>query len=156
MIYFKFFNNNRLPYTRISRNIIVGRRLTNSEAKQLRREYNISAILDLTPECSERSSLLDLPYKNIQIMDLTTPAPASLNEAIHFINLHSPKGLIYIHCALGLSRSTCTAAAFLLHEQTVTSPLVAINYLQQQKPDTRLNKRHQLCLKTIYSMKNTC
>ncbi len=73
-----------------------------------------TAVLDLTGEFSASFHPADLPYLNLPVMDLTAPDTATLHAALQFIDRYSVTGKVFVHCALGLSRSATVAAAWLV------------------------------------------
>ena len=74
----------------------------------------LMAVLDLAPELPESPGLMRLDYKHVPMLDLAPPSRAQLNTAIAFIEAQPPESKLFIHCALGYSRSVAVLAAYLI------------------------------------------
>jgi hypothetical protein len=120
------------PWCRLAPGVWLGRRPSDAEARELVR-LGISAVLDVTAEYSEPSLLLRLNYKNLPVLDLTTPSLRNLEEGAAFIDQHAGRG-VYVHCALGYSRSVCFAAAWLLKAGLAESAEGAIDVIRKVRP----------------------
>jgi protein-tyrosine phosphatase/membrane-associated phospholipid phosphatase len=106
--------------------VFIGGRLSRCEARRLL-DDGVTAVLDLTAEFSEPADLRKrVPYLAIPILDLTPPSHAQLREAVKFIEEHLHQGKVYVHCALGYSRSVCTAAAWLIESGSVDTAQEAL------------------------------
>jgi predicted protein tyrosine phosphatase len=127
----RYFRRHNKPFSRIDDRLILGRRLSDREVKKL---DGINAILDMTAEFPEPKEFLKLPYKNISLLDWTSPTQNQLDEAVAFIREHKNNGTVYLHCALGLSRGACVAAAWLLVEGLAVNVEEAIDSLQRLRP----------------------
>ncbi len=83
----------------------------------------VTAVLDLTAEFSAPRAFRRLRYRNIPILDLTAPHEAQLEEMVDFIATEAERGIVYVHCKIGYSRSAAAVAAYLLRSgQTTTVP----------------------------------
>ncbi len=94
----------------------------------------VTAVLDLTAEFSVPAPFRSVTYRNIPILDLTAPRLDQLNEMAAFIDEESRKGIVYVHCKIGYSRTAAAAAAYLLHTGTVSSVAEAIDLLRKIRP----------------------
>jgi protein-tyrosine phosphatase len=101
------------PYAQVAPDVWIGRRLTDSEACRLIRK-GVTAVVDLTAGFPESGPLLTLHYLNVQLLPLTIPTIEQLREAVRFIRFETRKGSVYVHGALGYSRSAGVVAAYLL------------------------------------------
>ncbi|MCE9555048.1 MAG: dual specificity protein phosphatase family protein, partial [Planctomycetes bacterium] len=119
--------------------IYLGRHLNGREATELRKQ-GVVAVLDLTSEFSRCRQLRGLPYRNVPMLDLTTPTPEHIAHCIEFIHEYEPAGAVYIHCALGYSRSACIVAAYLLKTGQAESPEMAIEILRRSRPQLVLRR----------------
>ena len=131
---FRYYRGLGPAYDEVVSGLLIGRKLNDAEAEEAVRR-GVSAVLDLTAEYGESTPLLQLPYKNVQVLDLTAPTPAQLDEAVAFIRDHRPGGVVYVHCALGYSRSACVVAAYLLAEGVAPTVAEAIEYIREARPE---------------------
>jgi hypothetical protein len=131
----------RLPYMRgqayceLIPGLWIGRRLGCAEATRFLSESNATAVLDLAPEATETAPLRKQAYCNIPILDFTTPTLDQLRDAVAWIDQHIGEG-VYIHCALGYTRTATIAAAYLLHKGIASTPENAIETIRDRKPLT--------------------
>jgi len=100
-------------WDRIIPGVWIGAKLDEREADEAKLR-GVTAVLDLTCEFPENKTFRGLAYENLPILDLTElPAP-QLREAVNFISHHSARGVVYVHCKAGYSRSAAAVGAFLL------------------------------------------
>ncbi|HEX4797463.1 MAG TPA: dual specificity protein phosphatase family protein [Humisphaera sp.] len=116
------------PYDRLTDHLWIGRHLTEREAQQAR-DAGITAVLDLASEFSEPPAMRRLAYLQLNILDLTSPTPAQIEQAITFIQSHSANGIVYIHCKIGYSRTAAIAGAYLMACGLAENPEQAIAML---------------------------
>jgi protein-tyrosine phosphatase len=121
------------PWDKVTPQVWIGRVLNDGEAVEARR-LGVTAVLDLTAEFSETKPFRALVYCNIPILDLTAPSLEQLQEMATFIDEESRKGIVYIHCKIGYSRTAAAAAAYLLLTGKVDSVEAAIASLRQVRP----------------------
>jgi protein-tyrosine phosphatase/membrane-associated phospholipid phosphatase len=105
------YRRRREPWTEAAPRVYRGRLLTKREALAMR-SLGITGLLDLTAEHSEQRAFSEIEYLNVPILDLTTPSRAQVDAAVAFITKHSQLGGVYVHCALGVSRSVAIVAAY--------------------------------------------
>ena len=91
--------------------VYCGRLLTRREALALR-SMGVTGVLDLTAEHAETRAFLGTEYLNVPVLDLTSPSREQLDAAVAFIVEHAGRG-VYVHCALGVSRSVAAVAAYI-------------------------------------------
>ncbi len=94
----------------------------------------VTAVLDLTAEFSESAPFRAVAYRNIPVLDLTAPTVEQLEEMAAFIEEESRKGIVYIHCKIGYSRTAAAAAAFLLRTRKAGTVSEAVDCLRQVRP----------------------
>ncbi len=128
-----YYRRGEPPYAEVVPGILIGRRLSDSESERLIRA-GVRGVLDLTCEMSESNALRHVNYHNVQILDLTAPSLVQLAEAVRFLRDHRPNGPIYIHCALGYSRTACVAAAYFLMAGFAASVDDAIQTVRKTRP----------------------
>lgn len=101
----------RPPAIRLHEMLWVGRRLTNREAALLPADC---VIFDLANELSETPSLRSHPCHHFPLLDLHSPAPAVTTEIVEAMIREAKAGKpIYLHCAMGYSRSKFIAKQFM-------------------------------------------
>ena len=86
----------------------------------------VSAVLDLTAEFSAPKSFRRLRYCNIPVLDLTAPTPQQLDEIVSFIAEEARRGIVYVHCKIGYSRSAVAAGAYLIANGHTADEAIAI------------------------------
>lgn len=90
--------------------LFVGRRLCMSEAKGL---PSICSVIDLSPELSEPHELCK-DYWHFPLLDMCAPTPAQLRPILERLQIELQAGhSVYLHCAMGLSRSQFVARLYL-------------------------------------------
>jgi protein-tyrosine phosphatase len=120
-------------WNELTPSVWIGAKLSKSEAAESIRR-GVTAVLDLTAEFSETPALLDLPYKNIPVLDLTELNQAQLQDAVDFITKHTSNGVVYIHCKIGYSRTAAVAGAYLLASGRAAAVDEAITRLRKVRP----------------------
>lgn len=120
-------------YVEVAPNLLIGRKLNDREARALI-DSGCVAVLDLTAEYDENSLLRDLVYCNIPVLDMTPPSPEQVAAALRFIEQHIGRGKLYVHCALGYSRSACIAAAYLFRSGRCATVESAIAQVVAARP----------------------
>ena len=73
-------------------------------------------------------------YRNIPILDLTAPTQQQLHEAVTFIAEEAAKGIVYVHCKIGYSRSAAVACAYLLAGGQAVTAEEAVAWLRWVRP----------------------
>jgi len=117
----------------VAEGLLIGRILREDEAT-LAVEKGVTAVLDLTAEFSETRPLLKTRYRNIPILDLTAPSQQQLHEAVAFIAEEAAKGIVYVHCKIGYSRSAAVACAYLLARGQAVTAEEAVAWLRSVRP----------------------
>jgi len=120
-------------WNQITSNVWISARLNPREAAQMRRA-GVAAVLDLTAEFSETSTIRALVYRNIAILDLTAPNMAQMCEAVQFISQNANRGIVCVHCKVGYSRSAAVVGAYLLASGYANTVLQAVDILRKGRP----------------------
>jgi protein-tyrosine phosphatase len=94
----------------------------------------VTAVLDLTAEFSEAKAFRALHYRNIAILDLTAPTTQRLKQMAGFIEEESNKGIVYVHCKIGYSRSAAAVAAYLIATGKADSVDEALGHVRRVRP----------------------
>ena len=127
----RLFYKNRYPaWTEIAPGIYCGRLPSQTDVTALK-TLGITAVLDMTAEHSETRAFRarhstptmrrvqnnvylnnTIEYLNVPVLDLTQPSREQLGTAAAFIADHRSQGKVYVHCALGISRSVSAVTAY--------------------------------------------
>jgi protein-tyrosine phosphatase len=126
------------PYAETAPGVWIGRRLTDLEAAAAIQK-GVSAALDLTAGFPECAPLLALPYCNIQLLPITVPDLAQLREAVAFVQQQSVRGIVYVHGALGYSRSVGVVSAYLVSAGLAKNVAEAVDRVRAVVPQTLLD-----------------
>src|SRR5215471_13222254 len=126
------------PYAKVAPGVWIGRRLTDDEAKEAIAK-GVTASVDMTAGFPECAPLLALRYCNIQLLPLTVPTLDQLREAVRFVREQSRNGIVYVHGALGYSRSVGVVAAYLMAAGLAGSVEEAVNRVRSVTPQTLLD-----------------
>jgi protein-tyrosine phosphatase/membrane-associated phospholipid phosphatase len=118
--------------------VYFGRRPRGGDLAQLAS----AAVLDLTVEFSAAQGVEPFVYRNIPILDLTTPEPAALSTAVTFIDYHVGARPVYVHCALGFSRSATVIAAWLVRTSRAKTADEALRRLAVLRPGVTWSPAH--------------
>jgi hypothetical protein len=121
------------PWDKVTSTVWIGRVLRQNEAEAAA-GLGVTAVLDLTAEFSETKPFRALVYRNIPILDLTAPSIEQLREMATFIDEESRKGIVYVHCKIGYSRTAGAAAAYLLQTGKAGGVSEAVEMLRQVRP----------------------
>ncbi len=126
-------------HTEAAPGVWIGRRLTDAEAREAI-QNGVTAALDLTAGFPECAPFLELPYCNVQLLPLTTPDLAQLRVAVQFIQEQSRRGVVYVHGALGYSRSVGVVSAYLVAEGLAANVEAAVARVRALAPHTILDE----------------
>lgn len=89
----------------------VGRRLSHAEAVQLPPDCQV---IDLCGELPEAAALRGAGYRHFPLLDMQAPRPGQLREILAAVaQAHRAGRPVYIHCAMGYSRSRLVARLYL-------------------------------------------
>ena len=101
-----------------------------------------AAVLDLTAEFHRRD-VLSAYWISQPLLDLVVPELHELQRGVnHIRQLRQHNTPVLVCCALGLSRSACVVAAWLLAEQHATSVEQAVDLIRVQRPQVVLTAGH--------------
>jgi protein-tyrosine phosphatase len=100
------------PWSEVAPGLILGRRPTSLDAAAFR-TLGVTAILDLCAELPATAARTGREvYLSLPVLDYDSPTAEQLDEAVRWIEQHRHIGPVYIHCALGRSRSATVVAAW--------------------------------------------
>jgi membrane-associated phospholipid phosphatase len=121
------------PWNAVAPRVWIGRSLTDAEATTAVGQ-GVVAVVDLSDAFSEATPFRNVTYRHLSVLDLTAPTPAHLAEAVAFIDAHAPRGIVYVHCKIGYSRSAAVVGAWLLASGRAKSVDHAIAQLRAVRP----------------------
>jgi len=117
----------------ITDRVWIGGKLRGGEAREAL-QRGVTAVLDLSVEFSEAKAFGETVYRNIPILDLTAPTSPQLEEMSKFIDQQSRRGVVYVHCKIGYSRSAAAIAAYLIKSGRAHGPEEAIDIIRRKRP----------------------
>jgi protein-tyrosine phosphatase/membrane-associated phospholipid phosphatase len=129
----RYYSRQCRAWDEVTPQVWIGRKLSNREAAGAVRQ-GVTAVLDLTAELSEAAPFLAIRYLNLPILDLTGPKPVQLDECIAFISNYAQRGIVYVHCKVGYSRSAAVVGAYLLASGAASSARQAMSRLRAARP----------------------
>ncbi len=137
-ISYRCFTHGRSASEEVVAGLHLGRLPRRGEIKQLK----TAAVLDLTAEFSSCRGSDRIAYLNIPLLDLAVPEAAALRAAVEFIDEQILLRPVYVHCALGLSRSAAVVAAWLVRTQRVSDAHAALCQLREIRPGVTWSPAH--------------
>ena len=129
----------------VAPNVWIGRSLTDAEAADAVGR-GVTAVVDLSDAFSEAAPFVNATYLHLPVLDLTAPTPAHLAEAVAFINEHSSRGTVFVHCKIGYSRSAAVVGAWLLATGRAKSVDDAIVRLRAIRPSIVIRPEVRIAL----------
>lgn len=120
-------------WNELTSHVWIGGVLSNSEANDLV-DRGVTSVIDLTADFDEAHPFLSVNYRNIPMLDLAAPTSDQLVEIAAFAISESDRGVVYIHCKIGYSRTAAAAAAYLLRSGRATSIPEAIEQVRAARP----------------------
>lgn len=119
--------------------LILGGRLWPHHRSQME-ALEVKGVIDLTSEFSEVAFLRNLPgYKGILLLDGTAPTLEELKDGVEWMERQMESGSVYVHCAMGHSRSTTFVVAFLLAQGQAGSVDDALAFVASIRPKVHLS-----------------
>lgn len=107
---------NQPPFAELAPGLWVGRRLSQSQAKALPPGC---VVVDLANELNETPALRTHRYYHVPLLDLVTPSPDEVARVLALVHDGLQSGHpVYLHCAMGYSRSRHMAGAYLARYPT--------------------------------------
>ena len=115
-------------------NVWIGALPTEEDAREAIAK-GVTAVLDLTVEFAEVPCFCSLRYYyHLPVLDLTAPTQSQLEEAARIIEREAARGIIFVHCKAGYSRTAAAVGAWLLRTEQSAKLTEVIELLQTKRP----------------------
>jgi protein-tyrosine phosphatase len=108
-----YYKRNLELMTKVKEKVYFGRLYDNVE-RQTIEDKGLKHIINLATEHTTLRKHIFHRFYNLPFLDQTIPNPELLHKAVLLIEEHKEEG-VYIHCALGLSRSVLVISAWLIY-----------------------------------------
>lgn len=96
-------------------------------------EAGVNSVIDLAPELAATTPN-NIEHHHIPLLDIAIPAPSALDAIARSIESHLEKGGVYVHCALGMSRSVLAVAAWMVrHGQSFEEALAVLDQVRPER-----------------------
>jgi membrane-associated phospholipid phosphatase len=128
----------------------IGRKLSRAEAATAVRD-GVTAVLDLTGEFSEAAPLLSVRYRNVPILDLTAPTRRQIQDGVDFLGQQVGRGIVYVHCKIGYSRTAAIVGAWLVASGRAAGPEQAVAMLCAARPSLVIRSEAMAALQEFTS-----
>lgn len=122
-----------IPWSPITPAVWFGRALSDAEAAGLVAK-GVRSVVDLTAEADEALPFRDVDFLSLPVLDLTAPTPEQIDAAVRFIREHQERGIVYVHCKVGYSRSAVIVGAYLLASGIARTASEAVTLLERARP----------------------
>ena len=129
----RYYRRRCRDWDQVTPSVWIGRVLSEREAAAAARA-GVTAVLDVTAEFSAAAAFRALRYRNVAVLDLTAPTQMQLAEMADFIKAEGQRGVVYVHCKIGYSRSAAAVIAYLLGSGHASSLQEAIGRLRAARP----------------------
>jgi hypothetical protein len=135
------------PWTEVAPGILLGRRPTRRDVRAFR-ALGVKAVIDLCAELpSSRAMTGEEAYLLLPVLDSEAPSPEQLAAAVRWIDEHAGKGPLFVHCALGHSRSAMVIAAWRMAKGHAGGPDELEAELKQVRPSVMFTERQRDALR---------
>jgi membrane-associated phospholipid phosphatase len=131
----------------------IGRWLSDAEARDAV-NAGVTAVLDLSDAFSEARPFVEREYCHLPVLDLTAPTQSQLAKATTFIEANAARGIVYVHCKIGYSRSAAVVAAWMLQTGRAATVDDAIAQLREKRPSIVIRPEIRVALDNWHSARN--
>lgn len=108
-----YYYRKKLPLAvEVGNGVYFGRQPTKEEYYEIK-HMGVSEVINLAPEQQLHSTFIK--QIRLSFLDQTIPSPEALQEGVLLIESMKERG-VYVHCALGLSRSVLLISAWLFYQ----------------------------------------
>lgn len=121
------------PFAEVEPGLWLGARPAAGDWDRLHRA-GIGAVVDLAPEIPA-SPPDGMAWDHRPLLDVAIPPPAALDEIARLIEGRRAAGGVYVHCALGMSRSVLAVAAWMIRHRDLdaAAALAAIDRVRPER-----------------------
>lgn len=134
IVRYVFFTSYKAPQ-KISENLYLG-------AYSMHNQISCNAIFDVCSEY-ERVNYTVLHYVNYPLIDLVEPTVEELHIGVKQLDaLMQENKTVFIHCALGMSRSAILVMAWLIYSKKAASAAEAIQYFKDHNFKSNVSEKH--------------
>jgi hypothetical protein len=131
----------------------IGRWLSDAESRDAV-NAGVTAVLDLSDVFSEARPFIEREYCHLPVLDLTAPTQSQLAKATTFIEANAARGIVYVHCKIGYSRSAAVVAAWMLQTGRAATVDDAIAQLREKRPSIVIRPEIRVALDNWNSARN--
>jgi predicted protein tyrosine phosphatase len=128
-----YYSRQSEAWNMLTDEVWIGRKLSSIEARRAI-ALGVATVIDLAVEFSEALPFQQINYVQLSTLDLTAPTAETLNRATRLICESAARGIVYIHCKAGYSRTAAVAGAYLLATGIAANPKDAIALLRKVRP----------------------
>lgn len=131
------------PHDEVVEGVWIGRWLIRGELRAM--DPAGWAVLDLTAELP--ATFRGEVYRSVPVLEHTPPTLDQLDQVNAFLTEQRAAGRrVYVHCAMGHTRSATAVVAWWLTQRPELSPDQAIAELQRARPRTGIGSAHRATL----------
>lgn len=118
-------------YGEVAPGLWIGARPGKDDWQSLQ-NLDIKSVVDIVPELSGTTPDT-LSHNYAPLLDIAIPSPEVLDRLAQLIDERHDKGNVYVHCALGMSRSVLAACAWLMRKGK--SKAEAVEIVNRARPE---------------------
>lgn len=135
------------PWTEVAPGILLGRRPSRRDVRAFR-SLGVTAVVDLCAELPSSRALTGAEaYLLLPVLDSEAPTPEQLDAAVRWIDEHAGRGPLFVHCALGHSRSAMVVAAWQMAKGHPGGPDQLEADLRRARPSVMFTERQREALR---------
>ena len=141
-----YYRRQGRPWDELEPGVWIGRRLNAREAADAI-DRGVRAVLDVAAELDEVAAFRALRYRNLPVLDLAAPTQEQIAEGVRFIRAQSRRGIVYVHCKIGYSRTAVFAAAYMLATGSARTTEEALARLRRVRPSIVIRPEAELAIR---------
>jgi len=129
----EYYKRRADPWNEAAPGLWIGRKLNDHEAEKAIKK-GVTAVLDVTSEFPAPRPFRKIARLSLPILDLTAPSMAQLEQGVDFIRKEIKKGIVYVHCKIGYSRSAVFVGAHLMSAGISKSAEESVSIMRNARP----------------------